>query len=67
MTKPRETRPHESFAAMAGRVFPDLPPEELTALEGAWRHVTRWLDRLPRERPYEDEPAHCFTAPKAKP
>ena len=31
------------------------------------RHLERWVARLPRELPFEAEPAHIFSAPERQP
>jgi len=57
----------EMFALMIARAFPDLPENEREALWRAWGHLERWTARLPRELPYEAEPAHIFAAPERRP
>jgi len=54
-----------AFAAEARRHFPGVTDEELAQLERDWRLVERWLARLPRDLGDADEPAHCFTPPRA--
>jgi len=67
MTTSYEPQSRASFAALAARAFPDLPPEELAELERAWNHVARWVARLPRDLPMAAEPAHIFKAPERAP
>ena len=50
--------------AMIERAYPDLPEAERQALARAWSHLARWVDLLPRDLPYEDEPATIFVAPE---
>jgi len=61
MTKPQEPLAGTAFAAAARRYFPDLTDAELATLEQDWQHVARWIARVPRDLPYDAEPAHCFT------
>lgn len=56
----------ETFALMITRVFPDLPESEREALWRAWTHLERWTARLPRDLPFEAEPAHIFVAPERR-
>jgi hypothetical protein len=67
MTDPFQPDERATFAALAARVFPDLPAAELAELERAWNHVARWVARLPHDLPFEAEPAHIFKAPERKP
>jgi len=67
MTAPSEPQARAAFAALAARLFPDLPADELAELERAWNHVARWAARLPHELPFEAEPAHIFKAPERAP
>ena len=64
MAAPYEPPAHAAFAALAARVFPDLPDAELAELERAWNHLARWVARLPRDLPFEAEPTHIFKAPE---
>jgi len=61
MSKPLQPLTGAAFAALARRVFADLTAAELATLEQDWRHVERWIARVPRDLPYDAEPAHCFT------
>jgi hypothetical protein len=63
MTKPMDGT---AFAAAARRVFPDLTAAEVAQLERDWHLVARWVARLPRDLPYEAEPAHCFTPERGR-
>jgi hypothetical protein len=67
MATPSEAQARAQFAALAARVFPDLPADELRELERAWNHVARWVARLPHDPPFEAEPAHIFKAPERQP
>ncbi len=67
MTVPYELPARAAFAALAARVFPDLPADELAELERAWNHVARWVARLPHDLPIDAEPAHIFKAPEEAP
>jgi len=60
-------RSPEETSALLARAFPDLTEAERTALLRASGHVERWVGRLPRDLPYEDEPAHVFVAPERRP
>jgi len=64
MPEPLSPRHPEEFAALLARAFPDLTEAERAALLRACGHVRRWVERLPRDLPYEDEPAHVFAAPE---
>lgn len=61
MPKPLPPLTGTAFAAQARRAFPDLTDAELATLEQDWQHVARWIGRVPRDLPYDAEPAHCFT------
>jgi hypothetical protein len=67
MTAPLQPDERATFAALAARVFPDLPAAELVELDRAWNHVARWVARLPHDLPFEAEPAHIFKAPEPTP
>jgi len=64
MAEPVSPRAQEAIAALIARAFPDLTEAERTALLRACGLVARWVERLPRDLPYEDEPAHVFVAPE---
>ena len=67
MTDPADPRAREAFELEMARSFPDLPDAEREALWQGWGHLRRWVARLPRELPYEAEPAHIFSAPERQP
>jgi len=58
---------HEQFEVLLARAFPDLTEAERAVILRASGHVARWIERLPRNLPYEDEPAHTFLAPERAP
>ncbi|HVM80195.1 MAG TPA: hypothetical protein VMU06_14325 [Stellaceae bacterium] len=64
---PEPSRSQEELSDLLARAFPDLTETERAALLRASGHVARWTERLPRALPYEDEPAHVFTAPERSP
>jgi hypothetical protein len=57
----------EAAVLLLQRAFPDLTEAERAALLRACEHIARWIDRLPRDLAYEDEPAHIFVAPERVP
>jgi len=61
------SRGREAFDLAIARSFPDLPDIEREALWQCWSHLERWVARLPRELPFEAEPAHIFSAPERRP
>ena len=67
MPDPTDPRAREAFELAIARSFPDLPETEREALWQCWGHLQRWAARLPRELPYEAEPAHIFLAPERQP
>ncbi|MGE5201268.1 MAG: hypothetical protein ACM3O6_04310 [Acidobacteriota bacterium] len=67
MPEPAPPSAHEEFSALLTRAFPDLTEAERMALLRACGHLRRWIDRLPRDLAYEDEPAHVFVAPGRTP
>ena len=67
MTDPADPPTREAFELAIARSFPDLPDTEREALWQCWSHLQRWVVRLPRELPYEAEPAHIFLAPERQP
>jgi len=67
MPEPVPPRAHEEFAVLIARAFPDLTEAERAAVLRACGHVVRWVERLPRDLAYEDEPAHVFAAPERGP
>jgi hypothetical protein len=67
MTDSADPRAREAFDLAIGRSFSDLPDTEREALWQCWGHLRRWVARLPRELPYEAEPAHIFSAPERQP
>jgi hypothetical protein len=66
MTEPSDQSAREAFALAILRVFPDLPEAEREALWESWGHLRRWAARLPRDLPFEAEPAHIFAAPERR-
>lgn len=67
MTESADPRAREAFDLAMARSFPDLPDSEREALWECWRHLSRWVGRLPRELPFEAEPTHIFSAPERRP
>ncbi|HLJ21715.1 MAG TPA: hypothetical protein VKU84_16025 [Stellaceae bacterium] len=67
MTDPADPRAREEFDLALTRTIPDLPESERAALWECWGHLRRWVARLPRELPFEAEPAHIFSAPERQP
>lgn len=67
MPEPAPPPAHDEFSALLQRAFPDLTEAEGAALLRACGHLRRWIDRLPRDLAYEDEPAHIFVAPERAP
>jgi len=67
MTDSADPRAREAFDLAITRSFPDLPETEREALWECWSHLSRWVARLPRELPFEAEPAHIFSAPERQP
>ena len=67
MPEPLSPRHLDEFAALLARAFPDLTEAERAALLRACGHVQRWIERLPRDLPYEDEPAQVFAPPERGP
>jgi hypothetical protein len=67
MTDSTDPRAREAFDLAMARSFPDLPDSELAVLWECWGHLRRWVARLPRELPFEAEPAHIFKAPERLP
>jgi hypothetical protein len=67
MAESADPRAREAFALAISRLYPDLPDAERETLWRCWGHLQRWVARLPRELPYEDEPAHIFAAPERRP
>ena len=57
----------ERAALLLQSAFPDLTEAERAALLRACGHLARWVDRLPRDLAYQDEPAHIFVAPDCAP
>jgi hypothetical protein len=57
----------EVSALLLTRAFPDLTEAERAALLRACGCLGRWIERLPRDLRYEDEPAHIFVAPERAP
>ena len=58
---------HERFEMLLARAFPDLTEAERAVILRASEHVARWIERLPRDLPYEEEPAQVFIAPEPAP
>ena len=52
------------LASQAGLELPDAYNDELVA---AYADVRQMIDRIPRNRPRGDEPAHVFVATKLLP
>jgi hypothetical protein len=67
MTTPVDARAREEFDLAITRAISDLPDSEREALWECWTHLRRWVARLPRELPFEAEPAHIFSAPERQP
>jgi hypothetical protein len=67
MTESADPRAREAFDLAMARTFPDLPDSEREALWECWSRLGRWVARLPRELPFEAEPAHIFSAPEPQP
>ena len=67
MTDSADAQAREAFDLAMARSFPDLPDSERAALWECWSHLRRWVARLPRELPFEAEPAHIFRAPERQP
>ena len=67
MTNPADPSTREAFDLAMTRAFPDLPDSEREAIWECWGHLRRWVARLPRELPFEAEPAHIFSAPERQP
>lgn len=67
MTDPADPQGREAFDLAITRAIPDLPDSERDALWECWGHLRRWVARLPRELPFEAEPAHIFSAPERQP
>jgi hypothetical protein len=67
MTESADSRGRKAFDLAIARSFPDLSDSEREALWQCWSHLERWVARLPRELPFEAEPAHIFSAPERQP
>ena len=67
MTDSADPQARAAFDLAIARSFPDLPDGEREALWQCWAHLRRWVGRLPRELPFEAEPAHIFSAPERQP
>jgi hypothetical protein len=67
MTDSADPQARESFDLAITHAIPDLPASERDALWECWGHLRRWVGRLPRDLPFEAEPAHIFSAPERKP
>ncbi|MGH7124899.1 MAG: hypothetical protein ACREFI_11045 [Stellaceae bacterium] len=67
MTAPADPSAREAFDLAITRMFSDLPDSERAVLWECWGHLRRWAGRLPRELPFEAEPAHIFSAPERQP
>jgi hypothetical protein len=67
MTDSADPRVRETFDLAMARSFPDMPDSEREVLWQCWGHLSRWVARLPRELPFEAEPAHIFSAPERRP
>jgi hypothetical protein len=50
----------QELALLARHASLDLSEEHFEQLVSAYGHVRRMIDRLPLERPHNDEPAHIF-------
>ncbi len=50
----------EEIALLARHAGLELPAEYFQQLVSAYGHVRRMIDRLPLDRPRDDEPAHSF-------
>jgi len=50
----------EEIRLMARRAGLDLPEELMRQLIAAWPNYEAMIRRIPRARPYADEPAHGF-------
>ena len=64
MTDSADPRAREAFDLAMARTFADLPDSEREALWECWSRLGRWVARLPRELPFDAEPAHIFSAPE---
>ena len=50
----------EEIRLLLRRAGLDLPEELLRQFVAAWPHYEAMVRRIPRSRPYEEEPAHGF-------
>ena len=67
MPGPVPPRSQEEISVLLARAFPDLTEAERASLLRACALIARWIERLPRDLAYEDEPAHGFAAPERGP
>jgi hypothetical protein len=50
----------EDIRLLLGRAGLDLPEDLVTQFVAAWPSYEAMVRRIPRSRPYDEEPAHSF-------